>query len=293
MDVAALWKNGAMTLLGTGAADSDAKAVYVTENNDVYVAGVEEENGIGMARLWINGVPNNLSDGSKNANALSLFVDGSDVYVGGYEIENGIPAAKVWVNGVAIDYSNGTYGSMVYSIFVDGGVIYAAGYEDTQNDYAVAFWENGVQTHLDSGLAHSVFVSENNVYVAGSEQRNWPYAQVWINGQATEQFGVIQGNSSANSVFVANSTTYVVGTIDGSPVFSINESAPVYLPDGNFTSWAQSVYVKGTDLYIAGMRRVNQVFEPILWKNGVLIDNFDHLNQFDAVVFGDRALFVK
>jgi hypothetical protein len=293
-DVAVLWKNGTMQQLGTGATRSFARAVHVTGNNDVYVVGVEVENGIGIARLWINGVPNDISDGSNSATALSLFVDGTDIYVGGYEIVNGVVEGRVWVNGVAYDYSDGVYESMVASIFVDQGTIYAAGHEDSQNGFKVSFWENGQKTHLEDGRANTVFVSGNDVYVGGFQQLNWPYPQVWVNGQATNQFGEVH-NGGGYSVQIVNNHSYVSGIVNSSAVFSKDGGPYINLPNGgNSPSTANSVFVKGDDEYIVGNLWINQVSVPVLWKNGVLIDDyFDHLNPHDANVFGDRCLFVK
>ena len=288
---AVLWKNGVLYHLTNGQNQSSANAIYVSENNDVYIAGYESVNNIGYARLWVNGNPIDISDGSNNAAALSLFVDGTDVYVGGYETVNGVQVAKVWVNGVSYDYSDGSYDAMIQSIFVEEGIIYATGREDSQNGYMITVWENGQGTQLGRGIGYSIFAEGNDVYVGGSEQRNWPYPQVWVNDNPTEQFGEAF-SGTAYSVLVANNNTYASGNINSQAVISTNGTLPVHLPNNGNTSHALSVFVKGTDVYVSGTIEINQTFHPVVWKNGVLMMNLPNLNN-NVTMLGDRNLFVK
>ncbi|HJS56147.1 MAG TPA: hypothetical protein VJ765_16460, partial [Chitinophagaceae bacterium] len=61
-----------------------------------------------VAKLWKNGVSQNLSNGQYDAVARSVFVFGTDVYVAGWEINtSGNSVAKLWKNGVAQNLSDG------------------------------------------------------------------------------------------------------------------------------------------------------------------------------------------
>ncbi|MBK8568197.1 MAG: hypothetical protein IPN76_34060 [Saprospiraceae bacterium] len=208
---------------GTVLTRSVARAVHV-DSNDVYVAGYISGNyfllGVdtSFAVLWKNGVPIPLTDGKKSASASSLFVQNGDVYVGGSEKNSqGYTIAKFWKNGVPTILSTST--AWVNAIYAAGDDVYVVLYEDSihklwkngvktnltgtpqdikvvgtdvyiaGNDGNIAkFWKNGVPTSLSDGLfpafGHSVYVSESDVYVAGSEQDgNGGYAaKLWKNG---------------------------------------------------------------------------------------------------------------
>jgi len=83
---AMLWKNGKAQAIGPY--PSFARSVFVSDN-DVYVAGNEyrikndETQYSGFAKLWINGVGHDLSDGTYETTANSVYVSGGDVYVVG------------------------------------------------------------------------------------------------------------------------------------------------------------------------------------------------------------------
>lgn len=76
------WKNGALLYANKG------RSIYVADG-DVYVAGYEKNSqSNGIAKLWKNGVAQNLTDGKNDAVAFSVFVSDGDVYVAGYEWTN-------------------------------------------------------------------------------------------------------------------------------------------------------------------------------------------------------------
>jgi len=93
---AVLWKNG-MEQQFTNA--SALSSVFVSGNN-VYLAGTgnnpnasykeyfiirPDSSFRNIARIWINGVPGNLTDGTRNAAANSVFVSGGNVYAAGQQ----------------------------------------------------------------------------------------------------------------------------------------------------------------------------------------------------------------
>jgi hypothetical protein len=210
---------------------------------DVYVAGSKRNaQGNGVATLWKNGAAQRLSDGGSYAEAVSVFVSGKDVYVAGYDkdvysAETGIGAGK----GVAM------------------------------------LWKNGVAQRLGEvgSKAKSVFVSGNDVYVAGWETtaQGKHVATLWINGMARHLSGGSGGNFKAESVFVSGGDVYVAGSEinsqgNGIATLWVNDRARRL--SNNSKSRAPSVFVSGQDVYVAGFEsnETNESHVATLWVNG-------------------------
>ena len=91
-------------------------------NINVYVVGEYLRDGTWFGAFWKNGVAQNLTDGTRNAIARSVYVSGSDVYVAGYEKygEGNLFIAKLWKNGVARNLNNadGSQSAHALSVFV-------------------------------------------------------------------------------------------------------------------------------------------------------------------------------
>ena len=251
-NVAALWKNGIkQTLIVEKKIYAKAQSVFVADN-DVYVAGHNEN----VAILWKNGTPQNLTecyeDYRKNRAVVnSVYVSGNDVYVVGYE--------------------------EVYDVSLDDWC--------TLKKQVAKLWKNGVaQSLADENKfteAHSVFVSGNDVYVAGHEYNTGKrFVVLWKNGIAQK---FTDGNSYLNtySVFVSGNDVYVTGY---GILFKngIKQTLPTNDYFGNASS--KSVYVSGKDVYVAGYEGYT-IYDPVLWKNGVL----QNLNHSDGKNVSARA----
>ena len=128
----------------------------VNPSPDVYVVGYEynRNNDRFVAKLWKNGIIQNLTDGTNSANANSVYVSNNDVYVAG---ENGNKAV-LWKNGIAQNLTDGTNDAEAYSVYVYNNDVYVAG---TDSGKAV-LWKNGVARNLtngtNSGEAYCVLV---------------------------------------------------------------------------------------------------------------------------------------
>lgn len=82
---------------------------------NTYVVGAQEDTpGIYTSKLWINGAPQSLSDGTLQSEATSVSVSGTNVYVGGYL--NASPI--VWKNGQPHMYDPNVYGA-INSLYVN------------------------------------------------------------------------------------------------------------------------------------------------------------------------------
>lgn len=187
---AKLWKNGVATTLSSAGTTSNASSIFV-ENNNVYVGGYEESGVNRQGIIWKNGTPTRLfgfcfpsGTGSCTYDWTTIndiYVEGNDVYAVGTSIAGtGVYDNILWKNGIATQIN-----MVPYSIFVKNNDIYIAG---TLGNIA-CIWKNGVVTPLTNGVnqayATSVYVLDNNVYVAGSERvpgSSNTIAKYWKNG---------------------------------------------------------------------------------------------------------------
>ncbi|WP_160143714.1 hypothetical protein [Chryseolinea soli] len=194
--------------------DAYANSIYVSDNNDVYVAGQENHGaGIGFkAKVWKNGVATTLTASSGAAH--SVFVSGNDVYVAGWEEITTGWVAKVWKNGVATSLSPVDQRAYGHSVFVSGNDVYVAGQYWNGTTYLICVWKNGTLEIIDPNTpgsdVSSIFVSNGDVYLVGNEIRNNAYnAKVWKNGTGT--FLSSSAGSDAKSVYVYDGDVYIAG----------------------------------------------------------------------------------
>ena len=214
---AKLWINGnEQNLSDENICSAEANSVFVLGNN-VYVVGYGAYERT-IATLWVNGVAQNLTDGTRDAEANSVYVVGNNVYVVGYEVSGqeltddyGFTSyrrvAKLWINGVAQNLSDGTRDAEANSVFVAGGNVYVVGYEfNEQNKRVAKAWVNdNVSINITGGIeANSVFVADNYVYVAGYNDNR---AMLWKNGELQNLTLDVYYDSMANSVFVVEKET--------------------------------------------------------------------------------------
>ncbi|WP_143164842.1 hypothetical protein [Chryseolinea serpens] len=194
--------------------DAYANSIYVSDNNDVYVAGQENHGaGIGyIAKVWKNGAATSLTTASGAAH--SVFVSGNDVYVAGWEEVATGWVAKVWKNGVATNLSPLDQRAYGHAVFVSGNDVYVAGQYYNGSTFLLALWKNGNLEIIDPNTpgtdVSSIFVADGDVYLVGNEIRNGQYnAKVWKNGVGTFLSSVAR--SDARSVYVHNGDVYIAG----------------------------------------------------------------------------------
>ncbi|MDL2231726.1 hypothetical protein LJB85_03200 [Porphyromonadaceae bacterium OttesenSCG-928-L07] len=156
----------------------------------------------------------------------------------------------------------------------EGPNVYAVGYEwDADANNIATLWVNGKAQVLDGTIdswVQSVFVSGNDVYVAGHDGR---VATLWKNGVAQP---LTDGTKYALpvSVFVSGNDVYTAGyevNAGGKQVATLwKNNVPQSLTDGIRLANATSVFVSGNDVYVVGIEENASGFHvPFLWKNAV------------------------
>ena len=265
---------------------------------DVYVAGFEEKGSGYVAKYWKNGQAIELTDGTNDAAASSIFFSGNDVYVCGSIDGN----AVYWKNGNPVTLGDGN----ATSITVSGNDVYVAGWlrQTPAEGIRACYWKNGNITLLPyntrsdnywdnypisskSSLANSIFIYRSDVYIAGGEQisrMTSPYpspsyascisAVYWKNGNETYLIkGPYAGSyaDEAYSIFVDGQDVYACGALEAR---YWKNGTSVYLPGET----AKSIYVSDGDVYVAGSQPNGQQVQTYFgifyrdvakyWKNG-------------------------
>jgi len=210
-NVAAVWKNGAISSIGLDSLEDDdvatgshALSVFVADGN-AYVAGYQynRERGTMAAVLWVNGAATRLSEakpfGQSPVSARSVYVSNGTVYVAGEAGNN----AVLWVNGEASVLGPGC----ARSVCISGGDVYVAGllYGDS------VIWKNGMARNLVGNGQYSnvvsVSASGGDVYAAGNDGL---YAILWVNGGA-RRLSNGKTNEWATAAVESGGNVYAVG----------------------------------------------------------------------------------
>jgi hypothetical protein len=242
----------------------------------VLVAGYESNGTNNVAKCWINGQEQILSDGTRDAVANSISISANIAYVAGTD---GVPV--FWKNGVENILPTFSEFATANAVAVSGNNIYVAGNDSTK----AVYWLNGVETILDNvsdsgSTGNSVCVSGNDFYVAGKRGFNAVY---WKNGTIVYLTGyhdVTTVNVKVNSIAVSNGNVYVAGTLgaagsnfpflrfwENGVESTINTGTDISAPF-NIYGKANSVYVSGGHVYIAGTTETAKQHFAVYWKDG-------------------------
>ncbi len=249
----------------------------------VYVA-VQLQGSPNRALYWKDANTNNLSDGSRNAFAKSIFISNNDVYVAGEEHNtNNIYVAKYWKNGQTVELSNGIKHAFTTAIAVSGNNVYVSGSQETNAQRQAKYWVNGTENNLTDGTNHAVanaiFVSGNDVYVAGNMNIPMESARYWKNGVQT----ILSQSTSfvrsvANSIYVDGNDVYVAGyqqfnaANGGKYIATLWKNGVVtLLGNASNNSYATGVSVKNNNVYVAFYEEENAINVAKVWKNTAVL----------------------
>ena len=238
------------TISPANATNKDVRWLSDNESVATVTGGVVTAVRAGSANIAVETV-----DGGHRASCQVRVVGpgGANVYAAGNS-SNG--PARLWTNQVPQGLGNNR---IAKSVFVsDNGNVYVAG--NTDSSYPTVFlWKDGAEQNLGSGVANSVYVSGNDVYVAGYEGSN---AVLWKNGARNTL-----GAGRAFSVVVSGNDVYVAGYTG-----SYNYRAVVWknsAANDLGAGIARSVFVSGNVVYAAGDNGASSSPYGILWENGV------------------------
>jgi hypothetical protein len=168
-------------------------------------------------------------------------------------------------------------------------VIHVAGWGQAPAGSAPFYWQDGELEYLDAcvspgsliggGSAYSIFVSGNDVYVAGWIFCKGHRACYWKNGVRTDLDQTL-GTGYPRSIYVSGPDVYVAGWID-----RFDFTIPCYWKNGARTdlsrrgasAMAKAIYVSGGDVYVSGETNVSVnahpgIAIPCYWKNGARTD---------------------
>jgi hypothetical protein len=202
----------------------------------------------------------------------------------------------VWKNGVATPLTDPSHGAIALSIAVSGGDVYVAGNDSAPGKHQIAaLWKNGVETALTDGTkdgyASGICVSGSDVYVSGGEigqdASGNPYiaAEYWKNGVSTVLSNSPVGETM-NAISVSGPDVYVAGypyvTTQTGPSTYLTEPVATYwkngaavpLTNGATASFALSIFVSGSDVYVSGNNCLTMTPDCGLaayWLNGALV----------------------
>jgi hypothetical protein len=217
-DGSCYWKNGERIDLTTNA-ESQAFAVGIRSNGDVYVGGYYMNNHhYYIPCFWKNGNRTNLpipSGGDGEVYDIA-FMDGNMRYYAGYTLRPDnfaglVPKACYWRHTTRTDLPLGgssmdIYGATGWGITIDGEDVYVAGYtdwyefwgqEETTGGSFPQYWKNstihdlegGPLTNFGTGVAYDIRVADGNVVAVGAATRDSSYydsylsACYWLNGE--------------------------------------------------------------------------------------------------------------
>ena len=202
------------------------------------------------------------------------------VYVAGYN-RAADAEAVVWKNGMITSYSSTAPGQM-FAVQRKGSDLYSVGYlghPDSIQYALIYYWKNDTPHLITSGkgkLVSSMFVTDDDVYVTTSEFKSDMIsmdARFWKNGIPTTLTDGAQMVNTTTDIFVSGSDVYVTGTSKkdqsswpSGRLWKNGVSIPFENQD---ISVVNSVYVVGTDVYMAGYELFSPNFRAKFWKNGV------------------------
>ncbi len=223
LSVPVYWKNGVMSDLSSDPAVLSVATDIFIQNQNIYIVGNERnEDGVSVAKLWINAEVTDLSDGIVDAGATGVFVQNGTIHVVGWQNTSAVNTAQKaihWTNGVPQELPSYDSKSTAFDVEVSNGNVFISGVLELDNgQYKSILWKNGEPLYTSPSVenlqANKMSISGGDVYMAGSYGSSGCTACYWKNGSLNELCPVYASDDiqeSASSICVANNDIYAVG----------------------------------------------------------------------------------
>jgi hypothetical protein len=258
-----VWKNG---IAEPGYTEASCVNALFISNGNVYAAGEILDGNVWKSGVWENG--NLLYPSIPGPYKAIVVDDNGDVYTAGYRMEGYRYIPGVFKNNEDLYISETGIGTDYHyqlGLYISsGGAIYVAGNEmqEAGSWWDAKLWIDGELTSLNiNGLnqsfAHSVFVYDDVVYLAGQGD-NYTKAILWIDGEPTILAN--GGACQAHSVFVAPPDTLLTitvladpllcGTVTGGGIYSYGDQvtiAAISTDCCTFVHWREGDNLISTD----------------------------------------------
>lgn len=272
------WKNGEANFLYKQSRilyNVGNPAIFAT-SNDVYVIGNKPNNNptfLGSIPIyWRNGQPVTLPDSTGNAVASTIYISNNDVYAAG----------TCWFNNdsTRVPYTTPT---ALYPKSGNVGTLWKNGVPQTLPGFcSVGLVNNEYAVNTFADYISGLYVTGNDVYVAGGSRYFGYNAMYWKNGVRTDLTkGLIYQDRNGGyhyptttSIFVLNDDVYVSGYQMTAPVKSTalfwkNGRATFLTTDSLSGSEANGIFVTNNDIHIVGYQNINNYSRAMYWKNGI------------------------
>lgn len=180
-----------------GSAFCSVEDLFVTNGDELHMVGhVRASSGFDKAMYWGPGSSTALTDGSTDAQAHGVCVEGGSIYVCGYVDNQAIGGERIatyWLNGSPVTLGDGYGDSEANDIRVVNGQVIVVGTEyidppgpSNGEDQAV-IWVNGARQVLspNGGAALALHTTGNDVYVGGMANLGAGGPELptyWVNG---------------------------------------------------------------------------------------------------------------
>lgn len=198
----------------------------------------------------------------------------TNIYVGGSQSFEGVEKATIWKNGVpkflSTEINNA---SRVNSVYVYNDIVYAVGFETDAGINIATLWIDGLKKTLSTTFSEAYSISgfKDVFYISGQYDNK---ASLWVGKNNNIDIIPISSvsNSVAKSIFITNDGLnavgiYIAGKI-GSNAWTYNISQDISTLATNIST-AESIFVRGTDVYVTQNNTFLNNQTASLLKNGI------------------------
>lgn len=256
--------------LSDGRKGSQATGLAVAEN-DFYISGNEQNSkGYHFAKYWKNSESILLVDSTSDfsSSAEDITVVNGDVFIAGYLGGQ----AVFWKNGEVIFLTDEKTIGHALCITVSGNDVYVGGsVKDVNNKYVAAYWVNGNEIRPAGSYVNSIFVKDNNVYLAGSFGTTFKY----LKNDSEVSLNEPSRDMGTSSIFVnENDDVYIAAP---GRIWHNDEQTKVMV-DGKEVGFA-FMQVLDNNIY-GGITYYNgSHYVAAYWKDGEVINITDGTNN--------------